>query len=142
MVHYFRPVLSARFMPNQRWCKKKFICLSDLIVEHLEKRLDIWNVSWWWGQRPKILICFVMNCEILYMDYIISVSWWIFFFVNLNFYFMLADFSNIISKQEVKLLAEADEQEVVREVQEFFCDYVALSSSAFSLNVQKCYQVI
>lgn len=28
------------------------------------------------------------------------------------------DFSNVVSKSDVKLLAEADEQEVVREVQE------------------------
>jgi hypothetical protein len=31
--------------------------------------------------------------------------------------FLIADFSNVISKQEVKILAEADDQEVVREVQ-------------------------
>lgn len=30
---------------------------------------------------------------------------------------MSVDFSNVISKQDVKILAEADDQEVVREVQ-------------------------
>ena len=30
---------------------------------------------------------------------------------------LLADFSNVISKQDLKFLAEADEQEVVREIQ-------------------------
>lgn len=30
---------------------------------------------------------------------------------------MCSDFSNVISKQDVKTLAEADDQEVVREVQ-------------------------
>ena len=32
-------------------------------------------------------------------------------------YYMFSDFSNVISKQDVKVLAEADDQEVVREVQ-------------------------
>lgn len=31
--------------------------------------------------------------------------------------FAFLDFSNVISKQDVKVLAEADDQEVVREVQ-------------------------
>lgn len=31
--------------------------------------------------------------------------------------FVFLDFSNVISKQDVKVLAEADDQEVVREVQ-------------------------
>ncbi|KAK2117628.1 vacuolar protein sorting-associated protein 45 [Saguinus oedipus] len=34
-------------------------------------------------------------------------------------------FSNVISKSDVKSLAEADEQEVVAEVQEFYGDYIA-----------------
>ena len=34
-----------------------------------------------------------------------------------NFVFTFADFSNVISKQDVKVLAEADDQEVVREIQ-------------------------
>ncbi|XP_046584204.1 LOW QUALITY PROTEIN: vacuolar protein sorting-associated protein 45-like [Haliotis rubra] len=43
--------------------------------------------------------------------------------------------SNVISKQDVKLLAEADDQEVVREVQEFFGDYIAVNPHLFSLNL-------
>ena len=35
----------------------------------------------------------------------------------------------------MKLLAEADEQEVVREVQELYADYQALSPHLFSLNM-------
>ncbi|XP_064608238.1 vacuolar protein sorting-associated protein 45-like [Liolophura sinensis] len=47
-------------------------------------------------------------------------------------------FSNVISKQDVKTLAEADDQEVVREVQEFFADYIAVNPHLFSLNISQC----
>ena len=49
-------------------------------------------------------------------------------------------FSNVISKQDVKVLAEADDQEVVREVQEFFGDYVAVTPHLFTLNITGCCQ--
>ena len=39
---------------------------------------------------------------------------------------------------DIKSLAEIDEQEVVREVQEFFADYVAVNAHVFSLNTPKC----
>uniref|UniRef100_A0A8C9WLU0 Vacuolar protein sorting-associated protein 45 n=1 Tax=Scleropages formosus TaxID=113540 RepID=A0A8C9WLU0_SCLFO len=45
-------------------------------------------------------------------------------------------FSNVISKSEVKALAEADEQEVVAEVQEFYGDFIAVNPHLFSLNLQ------
>ncbi|XP_077403878.1 vacuolar protein sorting-associated protein 45 [Vanacampus margaritifer] len=45
-------------------------------------------------------------------------------------------FSNVISKSEIKALAEADEQEVVAEVQEFYGDFVAVNPHVFSLNLQ------
>ncbi|OPL17896.1 hypothetical protein AM593_10138, partial [Mytilus galloprovincialis] len=54
--------------------------------------------------------------------------------------FIVSDFSNVISKQDVKVLAEADDQEVVREVQEFFGDYVAVSPHLFTLNINGCCQ--
>ena len=54
---------------------------------------------------------------------------------------MREDFSNVISKQDVKILAEADDQEVVREVQEFYGDYVAVNPHLFSLNIVGCCQV-
>uniref|UniRef100_K1PGB5 Vacuolar protein sorting-associated protein 45 n=1 Tax=Magallana gigas TaxID=29159 RepID=K1PGB5_MAGGI len=47
-------------------------------------------------------------------------------------------FSNVISKQDVKVLAEADDQEVVREVQEFFGDYIAVNPHLFTLNIPGC----
>lgn len=47
-------------------------------------------------------------------------------------------FSNVISKQDVKILAEADDQEAVREVQEFYGDYVAISPHLTSLNIVGC----
>ncbi|KAG1674112.1 Vacuolar protein sorting-associated protein 45 [Nymphon striatum] len=49
-------------------------------------------------------------------------------------------FSNVISKSDIKVLAEADEQEVVREVQEFYGDYIAVSPHLFSLNIVGSYQ--
>lgn len=47
-------------------------------------------------------------------------------------------FSNIISKADIKTLAECDEMEVVREVQEFYGDYLAVSPHLFSLNIPAC----
>lgn len=47
-------------------------------------------------------------------------------------------FSNVISKSEVKALAEADEQEVVAEVQEFYGDFIAVNPHLFSLNIVGC----
>ncbi|KAJ3834993.1 Sec1 family-domain-containing protein [Lentinula raphanica] len=43
-------------------------------------------------------------------------------------------FSNILTKSIIERLAEADEYEVVREVQEYFADYAPLLPSLFSLN--------
>lgn len=83
--------------------------------------------------------------------------------------FAFLDFSNVISKQDVKVLAEADDQEVVREVQvnsvskliitnkiificqllylstkllqEFFGDYIAVNPHLFALNIPGCCHV-
>ncbi|XP_077175410.1 vacuolar protein sorting-associated protein 45 [Paroedura picta] len=44
-------------------------------------------------------------------------------------------FSNVISKSDIKSLAEADEQEVVAEVQEFYGDFIAVNPHVFSLNI-------
>lgn len=52
-----------------------------------------------------------------------------------------ADFSNVVSKQDIKYLAEADEHESVREVQEYFGDYIAISPHLFSLNIVGCKSV-
>ncbi|XP_067878995.1 vacuolar protein sorting-associated protein 45 [Heterodontus francisci] len=49
-------------------------------------------------------------------------------------------FSNVISKSDIKSLAEADEQEVVSEVQEFYGDFIAVSPHVFSLNLTGCAQ--
>ncbi|KAG6850749.1 hypothetical protein H0H93_009372 [Arthromyces matolae] len=43
-------------------------------------------------------------------------------------------FSNILSKTAIERLAEADEYEVVKEVQEYFADYAPLLPCLFSLN--------
>lgn len=49
-------------------------------------------------------------------------------------------FSNIIAKADIKLLAENDEQEVVREVHEYYADYLAISPHLFSLGINGCSQ--
>nr|CAG4641574.1 EOG090X03QA [Eurycercus lamellatus] len=46
-------------------------------------------------------------------------------------------FSGIISKAAIKVLAESDEHEVVREIQEFYADYFAVGPHLFSLNLEK-----
>ena len=58
----------------------------------------------------------------------------------INIYISL-DWSNVISKQDVKVMAEADDQEVVREVQEFYADYIPISPHVFSINIVGCCQV-
>lgn len=42
---------------------------------------------------------------------------------------------------DLKMLAENDEQEVVREVQEVFADYLAIGQHVFSVNTPKCGEV-
>lgn len=49
-------------------------------------------------------------------------------------------FSNTVSRSDVKLLAEADDQECVHEVQEFYADYVALAPHLFSFNLVGSFQ--
>jgi len=44
-------------------------------------------------------------------------------------------FSNLTRDGQVQQLAEADELEVVRQVQEYFADYLAINTDLFSLNV-------
>lgn len=48
--------------------------------------------------------------------------------------------SNIIAKADIKVLAENDEQEVVRELEEFYADYLAVSPHLFSFNIPVCVQ--
>lgn len=51
-------------------------------------------------------------------------------------------FSNIISKTDIKTIAESDIQEVVREVQEYYADYLAVAPHLFSLNIPSCGQCL
>lgn len=51
-------------------------------------------------------------------------------------------FSNIVAKADVKVLAEHDEQEVVKEVMELYMDYLAVNPHLFSLGITKCLQGI
>ena len=44
------------------------------------------------------------------------------------------DFSNVVPKNSIEQLAEADQHQLVQTVQEYFADYVPVTSSLFSLN--------
>jgi vacuolar protein sorting-associated protein 45 len=44
-------------------------------------------------------------------------------------------FTNALSKAQLERIAEADEWQLVQEVQEYFCDYIAHSPSLFSFNI-------
>ena len=45
-----------------------------------------------------------------------------------------SDFTNVLQKSFIERLAEGDTHEVVREVQEYFADFVAVNQDLFSLN--------
>ena len=45
------------------------------------------------------------------------------------------DFSNVIRKSSLERLAEADDHEVVRSVQEHFADYIVINPDLFALNL-------
>uniref|UniRef100_A0A183CMY8 Vacuolar protein sorting-associated protein 45 n=1 Tax=Globodera pallida TaxID=36090 RepID=A0A183CMY8_GLOPA len=49
-------------------------------------------------------------------------------------------FSNRIPKADVKILAESDEQETVRELREFFVDFIPLAPHLASLNIPTAYE--
>ncbi|GAA5820648.1 hypothetical protein JCM10212_004317, partial [Sporobolomyces blumeae] len=44
-------------------------------------------------------------------------------------------FTNVLTKLQIERLAEADEHELVQEVQEYFCDYSPLTSSHYTLSL-------
>ncbi|KAI4207356.1 MAG: hypothetical protein LQ346_000606 [Caloplaca aetnensis] len=44
-------------------------------------------------------------------------------------------FSNVVRKSSLERLAEADDNEVVKEVQEYFADYIVVNPDLFSLNL-------
>lgn len=48
------------------------------------------------------------------------------------------DFSNIVPRTDIKLLAESDESESVREVKEIYADYLCVNTNFFSLNLPDC----
>ena len=43
---------------------------------------------------------------------------------------------------DIKTLAENDEHESVKEVQEVFCDYIAVNHHVFSFNIPTCGDVV
>jgi len=50
-------------------------------------------------------------------------------------------FSNTLKKNDIDDLAEADEQEIVQELQEFFADYFAVNTDLFTLNLEQVISV-
>lgn len=44
-------------------------------------------------------------------------------------------FTNVLKKSQIERLAECDEHEVVKEVQEYFADYLAVNSDLFTFNL-------
>lgn len=60
-------------------------------------------------------------------------------FVILIFMVSFVDFSNIVPRTDVKLLAESDESESVREVKEIYADYLCVNPNLFSLNIPTCH---
>ena len=46
-------------------------------------------------------------------------------------------FSNIIAKPDILKLANADEHECVKEIQEFYADYIPLLDHVYNLNLKK-----
>jgi hypothetical protein len=51
------------------------------------------------------------------------------------------DFTNFVEMNDIKSLAEADEFECVRVIQEFYADYLAINPHLYSLNIPNNYQV-
>jgi vacuolar protein sorting-associated protein 45 len=56
-------------------------------------------------------------------------------FASLPSLIMYADFSNIIRKSSLERLAEADDHEVVRAVQEYFADYLVINPDLMTLDL-------
>lgn len=48
---------------------------------------------------------------------------------------LLRDFSNIVKKSTLERLAEADSNEVIRTIQEYFADFVTINSDLFSMDI-------
>ena len=46
-------------------------------------------------------------------------------------------FSNVLSRDMLRSLAEADDHEVVKQVHEFYGDYIAVNEDLFTLNIEK-----
>lgn len=54
--------------------------------------------------------------------------------------FHIPDFSNIVPRTDIKLLAECDESESVREMKEIYADYLCVNPSLFSMNLPTSYR--
>ncbi|XP_065320261.1 vacuolar protein sorting-associated protein 45-like isoform X3 [Gordionus sp. m RMFG-2023] len=49
-------------------------------------------------------------------------------------------FTNVIMRSDLKTIAESDEYETVKEIKEFYGDFMAINSFAFTLNIKQIYQ--
>lgn len=81
-----------------------------------------------------------MNCVVPNMDPIMFVCYFLYNEYWIFLILMKLDFSNIVPRTDVKLLAESDENESVREIKEIYADYLCINSNLFSLNIPACQQ--
>lgn len=53
-------------------------------------------------------------------------------------FFKNLDFSNSIDNFEIEKLAELDEKDSIKQLQEVYADYYALNHELFTLNIDSC----
>jgi vacuolar protein sorting-associated protein 45 len=70
---------------------------------------------------------------------LLSNTWVEFNFLHITIWlvYVCSDFTNIVPKSFLKQIAEADDQEAVRSVQEYFADFFAVNSDLFTLNIEQ-----
>lgn len=100
--------------------------ISLLLRELRYPKYGVYFICMYTNCLPRLTLCFKLFLSELFELYLILK------------YFI--DFSNVISKADIKTLAECDEQETVREVQEVFADYLAVDRHLFSFNIVGCLQ--
>lgn len=101
----------------------------------LGKRCAICGVSVFSGRRPVQYNNWLTNSESLNTGSTLSVS----MLPTAPFYFKsdhpFLDFSNIIRKSSLERLADADNNEVVKSVQEYFADYIVVNLDLLTLDL-------
>ena len=60
----------------------------------------------------------------------------------ISFVRVAPDFSNIIPRTDIKILAESDEGESVQDFKEIYADYLPVNPNLFSLHIPTCLQAL